>query len=129
MKAVNSDPDLKQYHQTNARFKALTLHRKIHQSKFRNVNIQDHQDTFFTGIQERRKIPYKCGKPSDDTQSSALRIGESRAQASTTPVLKPEDLLVLLSLSQMLDNPVGASAQAYRRRFIVDSGASFSHDS
>ena len=30
MRAINSDPDLLQYNLTDARFKALTLHRKIH---------------------------------------------------------------------------------------------------
>ena len=34
MRAINSDPDLKQYHLTDARFKALSLHRKIHRTKF-----------------------------------------------------------------------------------------------
>ena len=34
MQALNSDPDLKQYHITNARLQALTLHRKIHRTKF-----------------------------------------------------------------------------------------------
>ena len=38
---------------------------------------------------------------------------------------KPEDLPVLLNLSEMLKSLVGASAQARWRRFIVDSGASF----
>ena len=92
MKALNSDPEIKQFHLSDARLKALTLHRKIHRSNFRKLHIQDHQDTFFTGIQERRKIPYKSGKPSDDTLSSALRIGESRAQVSTTPGLKTRGL-------------------------------------
>jgi len=112
MKALNSDPEVKQFHISDARLKALNLHRKIHRSKFRKLHIQDHQDTFFTGIQERRKIPYKSGKASDDTLSSALRDGESRAQANTIPVTKPEDQPILLNLSEMLENPVGASAQS-----------------